>query len=102
MQTSNIDKDAVINPTLIVEVTSESTEADDRGEKFGHYREIASLKEYVIVAGRTPRVEVWRRNERDRWELADEAGPQGTIHLASIDVQVDVGGIYANPLATPA
>jgi Uma2 family endonuclease len=98
MQTSPIDKNAVTNPTLIVEVTSESTEADDRGEKFGHYRHLAALQEYVIVSGRTAHVEVWRRNERARWELADEAGPKGAVHLASIDVKVDVGAIYANPL----
>lgn len=102
LQTSSADKDAVINPTLIVEVTSESTEADDRGDKFRHYREIASLQEYVIVGGRTPWVEVWRRNDHGRWELADEAGPQGAVHLASIDVRVDMTEIYSNPLATPA
>ena len=102
MKTSPIDKDAVTNPTLLVEVTSESTEADDRGDKFGHYRQIPTLQEYVIVSGRAPHVEVWRRNERGRWELADEGGPQSILHLGSIDVKLDVGSIYANPLAAPS
>lgn len=102
LKTSAVDNDAVINPTLLVEVTSESTEANDRGEKFGHYREIPSLQEYVIVSGRTPRVEVWRRNDRGRWELTDEAGPEGAVHLASIDVRVDAAEIYRDPLAAPA
>jgi len=45
IQTSSVDKDAVVNPTVLVEVTSETTEAADRGEKFGHYRRLASLQE---------------------------------------------------------
>jgi Uma2 family endonuclease len=99
IQVSSTDKDAVTNPTLLVEVTSESTEATDRGEKFSHYRRIPSLAEYVIVGGRSPRVEVWRKNDRGRWELADEAGPEGSVHPASIDVRLDVASLYASPLA---
>jgi Uma2 family endonuclease len=99
MKTSPVDKDAVTNPMLIVEVTSESTEADDRGDKFGHYRRLDSLEEYVLVSGRSAHIEVWRLNERGRWELADEGGPVGTVQLASIGLTLDVGGIYANPLA---
>ncbi|MGO9713627.1 MAG: Uma2 family endonuclease [Polyangiaceae bacterium] len=99
IETSSLDKDAVTNPTLLVEVTSESTEADDRGDKFAHYRQLASLQEYVIVGSRTPHIEVWRRNERGRWELADEGGPGAKLQLGSIDVGLDVAGVYANPLA---
>jgi Uma2 family endonuclease len=98
MKRSPIDKDAVTNPTVLVEVTSESTEASDRGEKFGHYRHLESLREYVIVSGDRAHVEVWRRNERDRWELADEGDAGATVHLASIEVSLDVGALYANPL----
>jgi Uma2 family endonuclease len=100
MTTSPADRDAVTNPTLIVEVTSETSEADDRGDKFGHYRQLASLQEYVLVSSRAPHVEVWRRNERGRWELADEGGAQATVQLASIDVRLEVAGVYANPLAS--
>jgi Uma2 family endonuclease len=102
METSAVDKHAVTNPTLIVEITSETTEADDRGEKFGHYRHLESLKEYVIVSGRTARIEVWRRNERQKWELAEEAEPGGTVELASVLVRLDVAEVYRNPLASPA
>jgi Uma2 family endonuclease len=98
LETSSVDRDAVINPTLIVEVTSESTEGDDRGDKFGHYRRVESLQEYVIVSGRVSHVEVWRRNDRGRWELAEESGPEGRVHLASLDLALDVGSLYANPL----
>jgi Uma2 family endonuclease len=99
MKRSPVDKDAVTNPTLLVEVTSESTEASDRGEKFGHYRHLASLQEYVIVSGQRPQIEVWRRNERGRWELADEGGPGAKVHLASVEASLDVDELYTNPLA---
>jgi Uma2 family endonuclease len=102
LQMSPLDKDGVTNPTLLVEVTSESTEADDRGDKFGHYRRLESLKEYVIVSSRAPHIEVWRKNERGRWELADEAGAKGKAQLASVDVALDLGDIYDNPLAAPS
>lgn len=99
METSAVDRHAVTNPTLLVEVTSESTEADDRGDKFAHYRHIPSLVEYVLVSGRTQRIEVWRRNERDRWELAEEGTPGATLTLASVEAHLDVASLYANPLA---
>jgi len=44
-------------------------------------------------------VEVWRRNERGRWELADEGGANARVHLASLDVKLDLAELYANPLA---
>jgi Uma2 family endonuclease len=98
-ETSPVDKNAITNPKVLVEVTSESTEADDRGEKFGHYRRISSLEEYVIVSGRLPHLEVWRRNERGRWELADEARAGGRVHLSSVDVALEVAAIYESPTA---
>jgi Uma2 family endonuclease len=99
METSRIDPHAVTNPTLLVEVTSESTEADDRGDKFAHYRHIPSLREYVVVSGKSQRIEVYRRNDRDKWELGSEGTPGESVQLTSVDVRVDVAEIYANPLA---
>lgn len=58
------DAHGVLNPTLIVEVLSESTEGYDRGAKAAHYRRIPSLREYVLVSQREPLIEVYRRNER--------------------------------------
>ena len=73
LETDPEDANAVTNPTLLVEVLSDSTEAYDRGEKFAHYRRLPSLREYVLVSQHAPRIEIWRRNERGRWELAQEA-----------------------------
>lgn len=60
---------AAINPTLLVEILSESTEAYDRGSRAAHYRRIASLKEYVLVAQDEPRIEVYRRSHEGGWTL---------------------------------
>jgi Uma2 family endonuclease len=60
------DEHAVLNPSLIVEVLSESTEAYDRGAKAAHYRRIPSLREYVLVSQREPLIEVYRRNRTAR------------------------------------
>jgi len=58
-----------MNPTLIIEVLSDSTESYDRGTKFRLYSRISSLQEYVLVSQNERIVEVFRRNEQQRWEL---------------------------------
>ncbi|WP_437822017.1 Uma2 family endonuclease [Sorangium sp. So ce1078] len=95
------DKDAVVNPLVLVEVLSDSSEAYDRGEKFAHYRRIPSLKEYVLVSQAHRRIEVFRRNEDSSWTL-HEAGPGERARLASIDGVLDVDEIYGGVLETPA
>lgn len=65
-------KDTLLNPILIAEVLSASTEAYDRGDKFGHYRQIPSLREYVLISQDKPLIERYVRQEDDRW-LIDEA-----------------------------
>jgi len=87
------DPNAVINPTLLVEVLSESTEAYDRGAKAAHYRHIESLKEYVFVAQDEPRLEVYRRTERGGWELF-EARRGEQLGLESIGVSLGVDAVY--------
>lgn len=96
-QTADIDEDAIINPVVIVEILSPTTEASDRGEKFAHYRRLEALQEYVLVSQDQPRVEVYRR-EGDVWAPRDY-GPGQAVALASLDVQLATGDIYADPLA---
>ncbi|XXT19861.1 Uma2 family endonuclease [Sorangium sp. So ce429] len=95
------DKDAVVNPLVLVEVLSDSTEAYDRGEKFAHYRRIPSLKEYVLVSQAHRRIEVFRRNEDNTWTLY-EAGPGERARLASIDGALAVDEIYRGALENSA
>ncbi|MDQ3030808.1 MAG: Uma2 family endonuclease [Myxococcota bacterium] len=91
------DRHATTNPIVVVEVLSDSSEAYDRGAKFAHYRHLASLREYVLVAQDAPRVEVYRRNESGRFELFEFAAGE-TVELASIGARVLVDELYANPL----
>jgi Uma2 family endonuclease len=98
LATAADDPDAAVNPVVLVEVLSESTEGYDRGAKAAHYRRIPSLREYVLVSQSEPRIEVHRRADSGRWELL-EARPGESIELASLGVRLDVAAIYENPLA---
>lgn len=92
------DRNAIVNPVLVVEVLSDSTEAYDRGEKAAHYRRLPSLKEYVLMSQREPRIEMFRRNEAGRWELY-EAGAGQRLELASVGCTLEVDALYRDPLA---
>lgn len=87
---------ALVNPTLLVEVLSDSTEAYDRGEKFAHYRRIPSLREYVLVAQRERRIEVHRLNASGHWEL-HEALAGESVEVLGVPIEVDA--VYRDPLA---
>lgn len=91
------DVDAIVNPVVVVEVLSDTTEAYDRGTKAAHYRRIPSLREYVLVSQREPLIEVQRRTEGGRWELL-EARTGETLELGSLGVRLEVDAVYANPL----
>lgn len=96
------DEHGVLNPSLIVEVLSDSSEAYDRGAKAAHYRRIPSLREYVLVSQREPLIEVYRRNERGNWELVAEARQSERAELTSCGepISLDVDAIYRDPLAS--
>ncbi|MSP63049.1 MAG: Uma2 family endonuclease [Myxococcales bacterium] len=94
------DDNAIVNPTLLVEVLSDSSEAYDRGEKFAHYRRIPSLRDYVLVSQRAPRMEVFSRNGATR--QFTEAGPGEVIALPSLEIAISVDEVYRDPLADPA
>ena len=68
-------QDTLLNPTLIVEVLSESTEAYDRGGKFTHYRKLPSLVEYVLITQTKPHIEHYVRQSDNRWLLAEADSP---------------------------
>lgn len=95
------DEHGVLNPTVIVEVLSDSTEAYDRGAKAAHYRRIPSLREYVLISQSEPLIEVYRRNERNKWELVAEARASEQAELTSCGgpITLDIDAIYRDPLA---
>jgi len=89
------EPDTLLNPTLIVEVLSASTEAYDRGNKFKHYRQIPSLQEYVLVSQEQPQVERFvRRGDGEEWVWSAVTGLEATAHFASIDCRVPLAEIY--------
>jgi Uma2 family endonuclease len=86
--------DTLLNPRAIVEVLSESTEKYDRGAKFRHYRQIASLQEYVLVSQDEPLVERRVRQADGSWGLTEFAGLDGILEFASVPVRVPLSEIY--------
>lgn len=84
---------SLLNPTVIVEVLSDSTERDDRGKKFRNYRTIPTLQDYVLVAQDAVWIEHYIRGENGVWELHDTL-PGGTLTLASCGVALRVDEIY--------
>ena len=97
--TSAVDRNAITNPIVVVEILSPNTEAYDRGAKMDHYRRLASLREYVLVNHDRAQVEVFRRNEAGRFEQF-VFGVGEAVDLASLGVSVDVATLYEDPLAS--
>jgi Uma2 family endonuclease len=86
--------DTVLNPALIVEVLSPSTEAYDRGFKFAQYRALESLQEYALVSQSEPRVEVFRRQPSGDWLLSEATGMEATLRFNSVNCSIAVKDIY--------
>jgi Uma2 family endonuclease len=86
----------VLNPVVVVEVLSPSTEAYDRGETLAHYKQMPALREIVLIAHDEQRVEIWHR-EADRWTLRAQSD-DGTAALESIGCELPLPEIYRNPL----
>lgn len=93
-QFADDQKDTLLNPTLIVEVLSESTKDYDRGGKFEHYRTLASLSEYVLIAQDKYHVEHFVRQPDNRWLLSETNRLEDTIHLPSIDCALALTEVY--------
>lgn len=85
--------DTLLNPAVIAEVLSDSTEAYDRGGKFAHYRRIPELMEYVLISQRTICVEHYLR-QKERWLLTEICDPAATLILESIDCHLSMADIY--------
>ncbi len=86
--------DVAINPLLIVEVLSPSTEGYDRGEKFEHYKTIASLQDYLLVNQNEARVELFFRRD-GTWEKQSMTGLESRIYLPSVGVDLALSDVYA-------
>lgn len=85
--------DTLLNPALIIEVLSESTEAYDRGGKFAHYRRIPALKEYILISQSAICVEHYLRQD-ERWLFTEICDPAATLILDAIDCRLSITDIY--------
>ena len=92
--TLNNDDYNVLNPTVIIEVLSRSTKNYDRGEKFKLYRDIPTLKEYILVDSQSTHIEVFRLNENGHWELQEYNLLSDVIVIKAIDEIVSLSEIY--------
>ena len=87
--------DTLLNPTVLIEVLSPSTENYDRGTKFKLYCSISSLKNYVLVSSTEYAAEVYTRIENDDWKLNTTKEKAGNIHISAIDFDLSLADIYA-------
>jgi Uma2 family endonuclease len=91
--------DTLLNPTLIVEVISPSTEGYDRGKKFAHYRTIESLAEIVLVSQERVEVERFSRQPRGGWLLLEANRLEERLPLPSIGCELSLAAIYKRVFA---
>jgi Uma2 family endonuclease len=87
-------KDTLLNPTVIIEVLSDSTANYDRGTKFKHYRTLDSLKEYLLIAQDEYHIEHYVRQINNQWVLSETNNLQETIDLPSIDCCLTLTEVY--------
>lgn len=86
--------DIILNPLLIIEVLSKSTEAFDRGAKFQAYQSLASLREYLLVAQDKPAVEQYVRRPDGSWTYRAVIGLESSLPLPSVECTLGLGAVY--------
>ncbi|MBL8157275.1 MAG: Uma2 family endonuclease, partial [Anaerolineae bacterium] len=87
-------EDTLLNPTVVVEVLSPSTEQYDRGRKFQKYRTLESLREYILVAQDVERIEHYVRQEDGQWLFSDALGSEAVVELPSIQCRLPLNEVY--------
>lgn len=87
--------DTVANPTVLAEVLSDSTESYDRGAKFRNYVQISTLREYLLVSQREPRIEQFARQEDGRWLWREAVGLEATVEMPSLQIRIALAEVFA-------
>jgi len=90
------------NPTLVVEVLSDTTESYDRGTKFDHYQTVATLMQYVLVSLSVARVETFLRQADGTWQYVSFSGLEAVVPLASLDVDLSLAEVFMGVNFPPA
>lgn len=86
--------DTLLNPVLLIEVLSDSTEGYDRGKKFQHYRSIESLLEYILVSQNEARIEKYVKHGDGFWMLSEAVGVNSEIEFTSIECNISLAEVY--------
>jgi Uma2 family endonuclease len=94
-QFEDAEVDTLLNPQVIIEVLSDSTEKYDRGKKARHYQQIASLREYVLVAQDEPVIERFVRQPDESWAKTFVEGLDAEFAFATVPVRVPLADVYA-------
>lgn len=94
LEASTEDEDTGIHPTILIEILSPSTKEYDRGGKFKLYRDIPTLKEYILVDAFSINIEVFRINNTGHWELEEYCTLQESLNMQSINVSIPLTEIY--------
>ena len=87
------DANSLTNPVVIIEVLSPSTEANDRGAKWGHYQHLPSLRDYVLVAQNQQRIEHYERLDDGSWRYSVREN-DGIVSLKSIECELNLDEVY--------
>ncbi|MEL7222404.1 MAG: Uma2 family endonuclease [Bacteroidota bacterium] len=93
LERSELEKNAIVNPTLIIEVLSDSTESYDRGDKFFAYKQIKTLKEYILIDQYKAQVDIYKR-KGDLWQITRVEGVENNLFISSLGIQVELKSIY--------
>ena len=88
-------RDTLLNPTVLIEILSPSTEGFDRGEKFALYRTIPSFQEYVLVSQNRVLVERFRRQNEHNWQFEEITDLDASLRIESLGIEIPAREIYA-------
>ena len=94
-------RDVLLNPTALFEIFSPSIEAVDRGEKFLNYRELESLRDYVLISQNAPRIEHYARNENKEWIPSITLGLESEVALTGLALALPLSEIYEDIVFPP-
>ena len=92
------NNDVLLNPVLVVEVLSPSSEAHDRGKKFEMCRTVESLRDYVLAHQDRVKVEHYSRQENGGWLLREAAGREGRVEIGECGLVIGLGDLYATAI----
>lgn len=94
LEVEDEQQDTALNPSVIIEVLSPSTENYDRGQKFAHYRTLESLSDYIMVIQDVAQVEHYARQSADQWLLTVYRGLESVVMVESIGCEMRLADVY--------